>query len=64
MCRKADIEVISLFSRTNVVIVWGSSHDISESWFPEAVRDVRPGNRDAIAAIYVSISDDTNFVWS
>ena len=30
-CRKADIEVISLCSRVNVVIVLGSSHDISES---------------------------------
>jgi hypothetical protein len=52
-CRRADIEVISLCSRVNVVMVLGSGQVISESWFADAVRDVRPGNRDAMAAIYV-----------
>lgn len=52
-CRRADIEVISLCSRVNVVIVLGSGHVISESWFADAVRDVKSGNRYAMAVIYV-----------
>lgn len=52
-CRRADIEVISLCSRVNVVIVLGSAQVISVSWFADAVRDVKPGNRYAMAAIYV-----------
>lgn len=52
-CRRADIEVISLCSRVNVVIVLGSGQVISESWFADAVRDVKSGNRHAMAAIYV-----------
>lgn len=52
-CRRADIEVISLCSRVNVVIVLGSAQVISVSWFADAVRDVKLGNRYAMAAIYV-----------
>lgn len=52
-CRRADIEVISLCSRVNVVIVLGSAQVISVSWFADAVRDVKPGNRYAMAAIYI-----------
>jgi hypothetical protein len=52
-CRRADIEVISLCSRVNVVIVPGSGQVISVNWFADAVRDVKLGNRCAMAAIYL-----------
>lgn len=52
-CRRADIEVISLCSRVNVVIVLGSEQVISVSWFADVARDFKPGNRYAMAAIYV-----------
>lgn len=49
--------MISLCSKVRVVTVLGSSHEISESWFADAVRDVRSGNRDAIEAIYAGVSN-------
>jgi hypothetical protein len=51
-CWRLDIEVNSLYSRVNVVMVLGSGRDISESWLADAVRDLNPGNWDATAAIY------------
>lgn len=52
-CRRADIEVISLCSRVNVVIVLGSGQVISVSWFADVARDVKLGNRYAMTAIYL-----------
>lgn len=51
--RRADNEVISFCSRISVFMVLGSGQVISDSWFADVVRDVKPGNRFAMVAIYV-----------
>lgn len=51
ICRRADIDVISLLSRVNLVIELESGLDISVSWLADAVSVLSAGNRDATAAI-------------
>ena len=52
--RRAEIDVISLFSRLSVVIEFGSGHEMTVSWLEDAVREVSAGNREATAAIYIA----------
>lgn len=50
--RRADNDLISLFSRVNFVMAPGSERDMVRSWLPDAVSDVNDGKRDVTSAIY------------
>lgn len=51
--RISDKEEKSLFSRTSLVMWPDSGREIVESWLPEAVSDLRAGNRDATSTIWI-----------
>jgi hypothetical protein len=51
--RRDDNDVISLFSRVNLVMPPGSVRVILLSWLPDAVSDVNAGKRDVTSTIYV-----------